>query len=287
MHSAEKESWYLRRYGEALGPFPAVQIARYLLLRRLSAEDEISRDTQRWYPIKSVPEVQADKLERLVELPDAVRRQLAATRAWVAEHPQLFIEPNAYVEEALPASADYRPQFQGWSRINQPRAYLLAALLGLAVILLAFVLPSAMSPDMPQCDADPSPGVNWNNCLLQGSQLDNVDLRGARIRNARLNASTLRAANLERADLAYTDLSLSRMRGARLVGADLTGANLRNTDLQAANLQDADLRYANLSGVDLRGANLQGARMGYAVWNDEFICMPESVGQCIPGRPAP
>lgn len=288
MDSIAKEKWYLRQHGEAIGPFPTVQIARYLLLQRLDGEDMISRDTQSWYPIHSVAEVQPDKLEKQLELPDALRRQLAATREWVAAHPQLFVSPSGLSGSGMDADLqqDYQLQQPAGPGINRPRAYALAIVLGLAVVLLAFVLPSAMSPDVPVCDAAPAPGVNWSNCLLQGSTLDNADLRGANIRNALLGGSTLRAANLEGADLAYTDLSLTRMRGARLVDANLTGANLRHAEMQAVNLQGADLRYANLMGVDLRGADLEGARMGYAIWEEDVICMPESVGQCIPGRAA-
>ena len=287
MDSAEKENWYLRQYGEAIGPFPAVQIARYLLLQRLSGEDLISRDTQRWYPIKSVAEVQPDKLEGIIGLSNELRQQLASTRAWVDGHPQLFVTPGAAgVEAELALQQDYQLQLPQGQGVNRLKAYGLAGLFGLVIILLAFVLPKAIFPDLPVCDAPATPGINWSNCLLQGSSLDNVDLRGAKMRNTRLGGSTLRAANLEGADLAYADLSLTRMRGARLLDADLTGANLRNADLQATNLQGADLRYANLSGVDLRGANLAGALMGHAVWNEEYICMPESVGQCIFGRAA-
>lgn len=283
MHSAEQEKWYLRQHGEAIGPFPALQIARYLLLGRLELDDEISLDTQRWYRLREVAEVQPDKLEGLPSLPENLREQLTATRLWIAQHPSLFSPSPQGVEEAVLLQQDYRPQ-TGLNGINRPMAYGLAALLGLGVILLALILPSAMSPEMPECEAPAAAGVNWSNCLLQGSNLDNADLRGAKLRNTLLGTSTFRGANLEGADLAYADLSLARMRGARLVGADLTGANLRNADLQAANLQDANLGYANLSGVELQGANLQGAKLGYAVWNEEYICMPESVGQCILGR---
>ena len=283
MHTAEQEKWYLRQYGEAVGPFPALQIARYLLLQRLEGEDQISLDSRRWYRIRDVAEVQPDKLEGLAELPGNLREQLTATREWVAQHPELFARSAHGVEDELLLQEDYQAQLAG-RRINRPMGYALAVLLGLVVIVLAFVLPSAMFPDEADCEAPPSPGVNWGNCLLQGSRLDNADLRGAKLRNAQLGSSALRGANLEGADLAYTDLSLARMRGARLVGADLTGANLRNADLQAANLQGADLGYANLIGVEWRGANLDGVRLGYAIWSEDIVCMPESVGQCIPGR---
>lgn len=284
MHGAEQDKWYLRQYGETIGPFPAIQIARYLLLRRLQAEDEISLDGQRWYRVAQIAEVQPDKLEGMAALPEHLRARLTATRRWVAEHPALFSERGGEGEDELLPQEHY--QHDVGSPFNRKLVYGSAALLGLGVILLAIFLPVAMSPDAPQCDAAAAPGVNWSNCLLQGSQLDNQDLRGANLRNTQMGNSTFRSANLEAADLAYADLSLARMRGARLVGADLTGANLRRADLQGANLQGADLRYANLSLAELRGANLEGARLGYAVWGDEeeFVCMPESVGRCILGR---
>lgn len=285
MHSAEQEKWYIRQHGELVGPFPAVQIARYLILQRLTMADEISVDCQRWYRIGDVAEVQPAKLETTPAVPAHVQAQLAATRRWVHEHPGLFQDVQVSAGEGvLPAAADYQAQILP-TGLNRKLAYGMAAMLGVGVVLVALILPQTMAPALPECDAAPGPGVNWSNCLLQGIQLDNADLRQANMRNALLGNATMRAANLEGADLAYADLSLVRMRGARLVGANLTGANLRNADLQASNLQDADLSYANLIGVEWRGANLEGVRLGYAIWNEEFVCMPESVGQCIFARP--
>ena len=283
-HSAEQEKWYLRQHGEAVGPFPAIQIARYLLLQRLAEDDLISEDTLNWRPIRELSEVQPAYLEGLVALPEALRQQLAATRGWIQQHPEAFAPEPGQADPLLLDEQDYQPRLSMLQHLNSPRAYALAAVLGLAVVGLAFFLPQSIAPELPSCEAPAQPGVNWSNCLLHGSDLDSADLRGAVLRNALLGGSTLRGANLEGADLAYADLSLARLRGARLVEADMTGVNLRNADLQAANLQGADLRYANLTGVEWRGANLAGARLGFAVWSEEIVCMPESVGQCIPGR---
>ncbi len=79
--------------------------------------------------------------------------------------------------------------------------------------------------------------------------------------------------------LYYANLALSEMSGAQLQGAQLKGANLRN-----ANLEGAALSYADLTGAMLEGAKLNNVRFGYAVWEGNINCMPESVGKCIPAR---
>jgi uncharacterized protein YjbI with pentapeptide repeats len=67
------------------------------------------------------------------------------------------------------------------------------------------------------------------------SDLDGIDLRGAR--------------------LAGQDL-----RGLSFVGADFTGADLRNADLSYADLQGAQFDKANLRGARIWNARLEGVR---------------------------
>jgi hypothetical protein len=290
MMQVEQGGWFLRLHGELTGPFPALQIARYLLLQRLGPEHEISRDGSNWYAIREVPEVQPEKRLAAAGITAQERQLLEATRRWVEENPALFLSPGQArgVEEEL-ALADelYHPQPHAGKRVNRTLGAGIALVLGLTVIITAFLLPEGNQLDVPQCEQPPSPGVNWNNCRLQGSQLGNSDLRDARLRNAQLNGAVLRAANLSRSDIAYTNLSLANLRGATLVESNLTGANLRGADLRNADLRGVDLRYADLSNADLRGALLDGARLDYAIWSEGVTCMPESVGRCRPARRTP
>lgn len=290
MNQERDDKWLLRLHGEVTGPFPTVQIARYLLLQRLTHENEISRDGSHWYSIKDVAEVQPDKRLATPSLDVEERQKLEATQQWIADNAELFslpAHPHGVEDELVLQDALYHPHRHAIKVGSRRFGIAVALLLSVGVVITAFLLPENGQLDYPQCDRPPSASVNWNNCRLQGSQLGNSDLRNARLRNADLSGSVLRAANLAGSDIAYTNLSLANMRGANLQGANLTGANLRNVDLRSARLKGADLSYADLSGADLSGAELAGARFDHAIWSDEITCMPESLGKCVPAHRTP
>lgn len=290
MSQGQDEKWLLRLHGEVMGPFPTVQIARYLLLMRLSPEDEISRDGSHWYPIKEVTEVHPEKRLANPSLGTEERQKLETTQQWIAEHPALFVRPvDSHGVEAELAFEDgvYHPHLHAANRVNRRLGIAVALFLSLGVFVTAFLLPESQGVDYPRCDLPAAAGVNWNNCRLQGSQLGNSDLRNARLRNADLSGSVLRASNLSGSDIAYTNLSLANLRGANLQRANLTGANLRNADLRSTSLEDANLSYADLSGAELSDADLAGTRLDHAIWSEEITCMPGSLGRCIPARRTP
>ena len=54
-----------------------------------------------------------------------------------------------------------------------------------------------------------------------------------------------------------------------------------------ANLEGADLSYADLSGANLNGTNFANVRLGHAIWEENLMCMPESVGKCLSERNLP
>lgn len=286
MSEAQAEKWYLRYHDETLGPFPSVQIARYLLLQRLKADDKISRDRDHWYSIRDVAEVWPDKRLKAAGISEVEKQQLEATQRWVDEHPNLFVPldeaKGAEAELMLEGSAhSARHEESGKQRIF---GYAIAVILALVVSVLAYLLPHGRELSLPQCDAPTAPEVNWSNCRMTGKRLENADLRGAILRNSDLGGAILRASNLVHADLAYANLTQANLRGANLNSAILTGASLRRADLQSANLRNADLTYADLTDANIDGAILEGARLGNAILSDEIACMPESVGRCIPGR---
>lgn len=282
MSAGKSTGWYLQLNGERRGPFPAWQISRYLLLQRLDHASLVSRDGKAWLPLGQLPELQPGRRLSIAELPDDERQRLEATRAWVAAHPALF-KPGDAAQGEGPHHLQPAPR----RHPNRLLAYGLVLLLLLAVVAIPYLVPS--SPDIaePQCDAIAAPGVNWSNCRLPGSHLVASDLSGALLRNANLSSSELTDARLIGTDLAYANLALSVLRGAQLQHAQLKGANLRNANLRGANLQGADLSYADLSGALLEGANLSDARLGFAVWEENVSCMPQSVGRCIPARSVP
>ncbi|NTW74193.1 MAG: pentapeptide repeat-containing protein [Chlorobiaceae bacterium] len=69
------------------------------------------------------------------------------------------------------------------------------------------------------------------------------------------------AVTLDGVDLDNRMLSGADLQGARFVGASLKSADLSMARLQKANLRRADLRSANLEKADLRQADLRGATL--------------------------
>lgn len=286
MSETSAEKWYLRYHDESLGPFPSVQIARYLLLQRLKADDKISRDKDHWYSIRDVAEVWPDKRLKAADISEVEKQQLEATQRWVDEHPNLFIpldEAKGVEAELMLEGAAHSARHEDGGK-QRMAGYAIALVLALVVSVLAYLMPQGHDLSLPQCDAPAAPAVNWSNCRMPGNRLQNADLGGAILRNSDLGGAILRAANLSNADMAYANLTQANLRGANLTSAVLTGASLNRADLQSANLSNADLTYANLTGANIDGAILQGAKLGSAILSDEIACMPESVGRCIPGR---
>jgi len=191
--------------------------------------------------------------------------------------------------------------------IRQEKKSFLIPAIGLG-LMVAVVLGTALiySPQPQEvadnhCEHAAQANVDWSNCRFEGLQLNAVDLRGAKLQNTSLIAAQLRGANLSQAHMSYSnllsaDVSNANLSNAVLVGAvlrkaDLSSANLRHSDLSYAILQDvdlsnADLRNANLAHVMLTGANVTNtnftdAKLGNAIWLDNTLCAPESVGRCV------
>ncbi len=134
--------------------------------------------------------------------------------------------------------------------------------------------------------------------FLQGSDLPEAMLCGARLWRSDLSKANLSRADLRRADLGQANLSDANLSDAQLYGATLWGANLQGANLHKAllgqatlkeaklskatlsevsrllpehrkdkpeatlflaDLRGADLREADLRGADLRGVDLSGA----------------------------
>jgi hypothetical protein len=286
--SGMTKEWYLKLNGERRGPFPAWQVSRYMLLQRIDTQTPVSRDGEKWEHLGKVPELHPERRLAIIDLPEEEKQRLEATEKWVEEHPNLFKPAHRHVgeggsyEEQAYTHVEVRPH----KSPNRLLAYSVVLLVLLAVVAIPYLIPPSEKPSEPQCDAPVAPRVNWSNCLLSSSSLEGADLTEAVLRNVNLSVSILRRAKLIKADLAYANLSLSNLSGAQLQNAQLKGANLRNSNLRNANLEGADLSYADLSGAKLKGANFTNVRLGYAIWEENVTCMPQSVGKCIPARVA-
>ncbi len=160
--------------------------------------------------------------------------------------------------------------------------------------ILAIGLLAAFSgPDsaLAACTDPPAPEVNWQRCILDGLDLRNVALPGARLRDGSffrtdLSGSDLSKTNAFRAKFVNAILRETKFDGAKLSEADLTkadlsGASLVGADLRRVKLFQAILRGANLTGARLRGADLTKADLSGARWtNGQRICAEGSVGRC-------
>lgn len=115
---------------------------------------------------------------------------------------------------------------------------------------------------------------------LQGAQLEQITLEGARLRGAYLSGANLTEAILTRVDIQGAELSGARLEKANLSNATLCGAelnsatlngcnfenaNLSRADLQLADLNDCFLIGANLENTILVGANLKGAALSEVI----------------------
>lgn len=287
--------WYLRRAGQIEGPYPLGMVSRYVLLGRITAQDELSRDLVHWRPLSALPELLPEVMKADSEDPRA-RERLAAARRWEderRERPRRQAQRPVAEErrrgERRSHDMDVEVRHRRLSREDvMPQAdtsYTRAAVVALSILLVVLAIlvftPAKQADDVIDCDRPPVPGVDWSNCFKEGIVLQGADLQGARLRNMRLSRADLSGAHLQKAELSYTELSVASLRGAQLADAVLIGVSLRGSDLRAADLRRANLAYADLSGATLEGADLAGAVLDNAIWVDGRLCAPGSVGQCL------
>ena len=292
--------WYTRSGDEIHGPFPAAVISQYLLLGRLSRSDEVSQNQEAWYSIDKVKELIPDVMK--ADLSDSFNKErLEAAKRWADER---FAtdrrddkdNPNEIDDRRdggrrLPEDEDVvdhrqiklRRSYHSKSEesSNWPALVAILAVIG-GLVFLAVKLAPEQVEIVQDCLAEPSPGIDWNNCRRQGASLNGANLEQAKIRNADFSGGSLQNANLSQADMAFTNFSLADMRQANMQKSLLMGASFHGADLRWANLRGADLSYVDFFGAKLEGANFAGAKLDKAIWVDKSICAVGSVGQCVP-----
>lgn len=104
--------------------------------------------------------------------------------------------------------------------------------------------------------------------FLEGEDLQDMMLAGARLKKAKLKGTNLRNSMLAGADLRGADLEHADLHSAMLLGANLSGANLMK---------------ANFEGAMLLGAQLEGARIDGANFKNTFIDQDQVDDAC--GQP--
>ncbi|MEW5757098.1 MAG: pentapeptide repeat-containing protein [Pseudomonadota bacterium] len=298
--------WYVRSGGEVRGPFPARTVADFLLLGRLTPNDEVSADKSEWSALKDRPNFVLEALRIDPADPQKEGKLKAAARR---ADERLLETPFAETHGGSPAerrqgtraAPPHRPLPHEGKRRSVSTIPILAAIGGLILISLAAYL---LQPEQPivagECLAPPGPGVNWVNCRVVNSDLNhrnlsqaklqNVDFSGTNLTYARVVNSDLSYSMLPGADLRYADFSGSVLKGAtlreaqaqaaRFDHADLSHAVLEKANLMNASLMGADLRQANLAAANLSGARLTDARLDDAIWVDGTVCAKGSLGKC-------
>lgn len=294
--------WYTRRGEEVRGPFPTGLVCRYVLLGRVRLEDEVSADGERWRRVEEVPELIPQVMK--ADLSDPVARaRLEAARRWADERQRERRRAQAPPPHGrdqrsgrdrrapeppeLVALRQRRARRERPAPVREPRwAVPLIVLLSAAGLIgggwLVQQSRAILATPGPDCRAAPAPGVNWDNCFMDGVRLAGEDLRGARFYNARLTGADLGRATLAGANFSYAIMNLADLAGADLEGARLIGASLRRADLRGARLDGANLSYADLTGASLEGASFEGAWLDHAIWPDGTVCAPGSRGRCLP-----
>ena len=134
-------------------------------------------------------------------------------------------------------------------------------------------------------------GIDLNGSWLNGADLRNARLRGAKFQRASLNNALLGEARLERvkfteahlkqarlgrASLREAQLIIAHMQGAYLEeawlqGANFMGAKLTSAYLRKAHLQGADLFNTTMYGATLSSAMMQGVRLSWTYLQGSFL----------------
>ena len=112
----------------------------------------------------------------------------------------------------------------------------------------------------------------WRNmrAVLDGKNLDGLNLRGAWLDCASLNNASLKWACLNDASLKGASLNGACLNWASLIDAHLDGASLNWASLDEASLDGASLDGASFGGATLNGVSLNGSCLD-GVINFPFI----------------
>ena len=290
----KQKLWYVKHKGEVLGPFPSGAVRRSLLLGRVALTDEVSFDGKDWQPASNTPEVVPPEIRKILDEGGEVALQIGRIR-----------EDTRSGNERRTAESDvvYKQRRKGERRseeagaTNKRRASRLALLrrrkqrlplrsVLVCVLLIAltigFGLYHGASSEAPvaECENPPVPGINWQNCRLDGVQYIAADLTGANTAGALLRGANLNGALFVDAHLEYVDFSGADLSYAQLNRARMKGANLQNADLTNAVFTDADLSFAILRGAKSGGVVLENVKLDHAVWFDGNSCLVGSLGVC-------
>jgi Pentapeptide repeats (8 copies) len=284
--------WYIKRGGQQRGPYPPAVIERNIGLGRIVATDLLSSDGEQWLAATEFPDF---------ELHRESKASGAARKLEERQHERRTALPAASVTtpEVRKLAERRRPEdpleiqsreksYRVWRSLDvasvAPTRIFFG--IGIAVCVLGVVSWQARRAEIPnlvQCEAGAAPGVVWDFCDKQGTNLSGASLLGGSLKNTNLSSTNLTAAELSSTDLAYANLTGAKLLNADLSDANLTGAILRGADLSGADLTGANLSFADLTDAKLAATTLQQALLAQTIWRDGVVCAARSVGVCIMG----
>jgi len=293
----KQKLWQVRRKGAVKGPFPSGTLRGFLLVGRISLDDEVSCRQDQWQSVRDVPEVIPPEVRKALAEgdPNAIllfrlrederngrdrRRDQAEKDIWRRrredrrrQEPQIMQRHRLARIRLLEAAR--------WTGIPLPGLLVSGLVVVLTIGSGIYLGAPPVIPD-PDCSASPQAWVNWRNCRLDDLRAESRDLEDALLNNASLREARMSGSRLNRINLQYADLSGADLSHVELKQAKMKGVALRNADLSYADLSGSELSFADLSGANLGSAVLDGARLDNAIWIDGSRCAAGSVGGCIP-----
>jgi len=299
-HDQSNYLWHTRINNVVKGPFTVGMVRRFVLIGRMSMDDEVSQDKLTWRRVKDTEEVIPYEMRNITTDEDRQRLLQAQLREDERSRERRRADLDEFkklrrrtTDRRNPEDMTTRMHREIRNRLQDEYAreearrwpvYLIIGFIGILAVtgIYIYMVSRNQVPELSNCDAKPAAGVNWNHCQMEGVNLRQLNLQGASMNNTNLSGADLRGTNLSGSDLSYANLSITDLTDADLHDAQLKGAGLRGSILSGANLANADLSYADLRGAKLDGAQLQGAFLNKAFWLDGSICGPDSVGKCIP-----
>ncbi len=162
----------------------------------------------------------------------------------------------------------------------------------LCFAIIAFAYFQSSSAVLAACTDPAGADVNWQRCNMDGLNLNNVQLSGARLRDTSFLRGSLNQADLKNisafrtkfvsASLVDANFTKASLPEADFTKADLQGADFTRANLKRARLFKAILRGANLTKAKIEGADLTEADLSGATWIDgKRICAEGSIGRCM------
>lgn len=307
--------WYTRRGREIRGPYPEAELKKFILLGRVSLNDQLSTDQFNWRPLSDYPELIPVEMRQDLSDPQNQNR-LNEVRESLDERGSDRREQDLAVDKDVREGGDRRKSdntsvHQGLIQdlvmiLRNPKDNIVFYMVSLGFFLACALLVKLLLMDRTHminndCLDPPAPKVNWNHCVFDSMKLRNLDLSGAVMIYGMFRHADMSRSRMHNADMSYSNFSGSiftgaQMKNAKLVGAilhsadfsgaDLSGATLSTAMLQGADFRGARLKDTNLSGTILSGAsmpkNLENADLSGAIWVDNTFCAQGSVGRCIP-----